>query len=200
MTERTHGLGFGKFVAGFIGIVAMAALVTGAVAASNAPSHAGVPADPTDTASATDTAGATTTATATIVATESPSSGATSTPLAPTSGPTEEVKPGASCNPSLDNKEDVSERQAANQDESNDDQAPVASATPTMSPTPEPSEPPTCLKVDPDSHGDQMSGRTAEPSASIVDGDGPGHSGGGDEGGFDGKPIDSLPPINTFGR
>jgi hypothetical protein len=200
MTEQTHGLGFGRFVAGFIGIVAMAALVTGAVAASNGPSHAVVP-DPTDTALATDMAGATNAATATIVATESPSSAASARSLmAPASSPTEEVKPGASCNPSLDNKEDASERQAAEQNDNNNNQAPNASESPTLAPTPEPSEPPTCLKVDPDSHGDKMSGKTAEPSARIVNGDGPGHSRGGDEGGSNGQPVDSLPPINTFGR
>ncbi len=178
MTQRIRGLGFGKYIVGFIGVVAMATLITGAVAASTAPStpshdQTTPNADPTGTAGAT--------ALATIKATEAPESAAT---LVPSNGPapTAIPKPGASCNPSLDNQEDVSENKAGDQSQTSDDQSPNAFASPTVSPTPEPSEPPTCLKADPDSHGDQMSGKTAEPSAGIVVDDGPGHSQGGSNG------------------
>jgi hypothetical protein len=191
MTERTHSMVLGRFAAGFIGVVAMAALVTGAVAAANTPSQAVVVADatatptptPTPTATATATATETAEPTATLHATENPSFEASEHPSGgPESTSTATAKPGASCNPSLDNKEDAAERQAngagGDQSRTGGDQTPNPAAAPTASPTPEPSEPPSCLKVNPDSHGDQKSGKTDAPPVGGSGGDGPGHSGG----------------------
>jgi hypothetical protein len=200
MTERIRGLGFGKFVAGFIGIMAMAALVTGAVAASNGPHGAVALTDPTGSAAATQPSDATATAIATakLHETEEPSAVESAEPTkAPKSEPTSVVAPGASCNPSLDNAEDAAER-AAGKTGDDEDQGPNASSSSAPKPTeaPEPSEPASCLKVDPDSHGDQMSGKT--DSTAGTGKDGPGQSWGGDKGGH--GPSGGLPAKGPFGH
>ena len=185
MTERSHGLVLGKFTAGFIGLVAMAALVTGAVAAANTQSPSVTVADATATPTATAPEGAA--ASPKVEITENPSLEASEHPsLGPES--TASGKSAASCDPSLDAKEDLAELAAKGQNGDNDadDKSPNSSATPTVSRTPEPSEPPSCHKADPDSHGDQKSAKTAEPSGRPSDGK-PGHDG------LKGTFIPSLP-------
>jgi hypothetical protein len=176
MTERTHGFVLGKFTAGFIGLVAMAALVTGAVAAANAHSPSVTVADATATPKVTTAEEASESPKVEI--TENPSSEASEHPSdRPESGSSASPKPGASCNPSLDNKEDVAEGKAREQPGAGDDRSPNPSASPEAVRTPEPSEPPSCLKADPDSHGDQKSGKTDAPPVGGNGDDGPGHSG-----------------------
>lgn len=180
MTERTHGLVLGRFTAGFIGLVAMAALVTGAVAAANAQSPSVTVADATATPTATATATATegVPGVPKVEITENPSFEASEHP---SGGPesARSAKPAASCDPSLDAKEDLAElaAKAKNGDNDADDNSPDASATPTVVRTPEPSEPPSCHKADPDSQGDQKSGKTAALSGRPGGNEGPGHDG-----------------------
>jgi hypothetical protein len=186
MTERTHGLVLGKFTAGFIGLVAMAALVTGAVAAANVQSPSVAVADAPATPTATATQGAP--GGPKVEITENPSFEASEHP---SGGPESIARPklAASCDPSLDAKEDLAELAAKGQkgDNDADDNAPDATATPTVSRTPEPSEPPSCYKVDPDGHGALKSGKTAEPSGHPGGNEGPGHDG------LKGTFIPSLP-------
>jgi len=176
MTERSHGLVLGKFTAGFIGLVAMAALVTGAVVAANAPSPSVAVADATAAPTGTATGPATIVAGDKLEATEDPSFEASEHPSrAPKS--TASTKPAASCDPSLDAKEDLAEDGANGQTGDYDDKSPNPSASPKGARTPEPSEPPSCHKADPDSKGDQKSGKTAEPSGRPGGDEGPGHDG-----------------------
>jgi hypothetical protein len=187
MTERSHGLVLGKFSAGFIGLVAMAVLITGAVAAANAPSQRVLVAD----ATSKPTAAGISAAASALEASENPSAEASEHASGSPESTAKAVKPGASCNPSLDNKEDAAELKAEDQNGDRDDLAPNGSAAPVVVKTTEPSEPPSCLKADPDSHGDKMSGKAAGTSSGTRSGDGPGHSGGGDKGfAFpSGKPV-----------
>jgi cytoskeletal protein RodZ len=162
MTNRTNGLALGRFTAGFIGLVAMAALVTGAVAAANAPAALTV-ADAT--ASATASAGESTGASssATLEATENPSIEASEHPSkAPESSAVASAEASAkvSCDPTLDLKEDAAEKLAKQQGGGQDlDGSPAPSIGAAASPTTEPSEPPTCKKVDLDGDGPNAGGK-----------------------------------------
>jgi hypothetical protein len=187
MTERSHGLVLGKFSAGFIGLVAMAVLVTGAVAAANAPSASVLVADATSTPAATGTS----TTTRIADASEDPSAEASEHASGGPESSAKAPKPAASCDPSLDMKEDAAELKSEGQNGDNngdeDDLAPNATAAPTVLKTPEPSEPPSCKKVDPDSHGDAKSGNKVTPLTHSGSKGGPAHGGGGDEGFSTGK-------------
>ncbi len=111
MTEHAHGIRFGKFSIGFLGVIALAALLTGAVAAANSPTR--VTADPTTVAVASGSASPSATETGKNQAgeaTEEPK--ATTLPTtAPTSAPSAPTSPvaGATCNPALDQAEDQAE-------------------------------------------------------------------------------------------
>ena len=177
MTERRHGLVLGKFTAGFVGLVAMAALVTGAVVAANAPSPSVAVADATAAPTGTTTNTATVIAANKLEASQDPSFEASEhASSAPES--TASRKPAASCDPSLDAKEDQAEFKAKGQTgDYDDDKSPNPNASPAAARTPETSEPPSCHKADPDTKGDQKSGKTAEPIGRPGDRNGSGHGG-----------------------
>jgi hypothetical protein len=176
MTERIHGLGIGKFVAGFLGIVAMAALITGAVAAASLPSGTAhhdrtvVAGDPTGSAGATST----------LEATKPPKSEPTEEPTtvpsgAPTKAPAAPVA-GATCDPNLDKVEDQAEAQAEGQGEDKSEALDGKSPVPAVAPVAEASEPPSCkpADLDNDDTGDQANGKGVEPSGAPKVDDGQG--------------------------
>jgi hypothetical protein len=183
MTERTHGLALGRFTAGFIGLVAMAALVTGAVAGANAPS-ALVVADASASVSAPASADESAEASSSVAlkATEDPSIEASEHPSkAPESSAVESAEASAktSCDPTLDLKEDAAEKLAKAQGTGQDlDGSPAPLIAAAASPTTEPSEPPSCKKGDGDGHAKVGKLATFAPKS-----ENPGQKNSGDKGG-----------------
>jgi hypothetical protein len=140
MTDRTRGTGIGKLVVGFIGMLAMATIVTGAVAASSAPSRLaqGKPAVATDPAS-TNAPTAHLSSAPRVKDTDKPSHAPTS---APTSAPTTQPIAGATCDPALDKAEDQAERLARASAEAAEGLSESAEHQPGGSLVPEPSKAP----------------------------------------------------------
>jgi hypothetical protein len=162
MTDRIRGIGFGRLAVAMIGVVAMVALATGAVAASGSPFKTApanqnvVLADATDSAAAVATGSATAAASCdpTLDAAEDAAEKAAKASLAPGASLAPEASeppqckpvdndeasesakptkaPAASCDPTLDQKEDAAEKAAK------------ASAVPGASKAPEVAEPPQC--------------------------------------------------------
>ena len=202
MTERSHGLVLGKFTAGFIGLVAMAALVTGAVAAANAPAPKVVVADATASPRGAAPDKATAKTAAGLEITENPSAEASEHASGgPVSTARPSVKPAASCDPSLDAKEDLAEASAKaaaraqdrTGDNDADDPAPGTSAAPTVLKVHEAAEPPSCHKTDTDGDGDGSGGKPPVQAAGAQKGGGSFKFGSSQKGAFSSG-------FNFFGR
>ena len=150
MTEHIRRLGLGKLVVSLIGVVAMVAIVTGAVAASSGttgPSHKDAtfaPGDPTGSALASATVKVTPShETEGSEESEEPTAARTAKP---TSSATSSATAGQTCDPNADKVEDQAELQA----EIAEHKAPNSEA----SEAPEATEPPVCKPADPDNDGD----------------------------------------------
>ena len=193
MTERSHGFVLGRFAAGFIGLVAMAALVTGAVAAANAPGPKVVVADATAAATGAATGAADATAAAKLDITENPSAEASEHAAGGSeSSAKPSAKPAASCDPTLDIKEDLLEASAKasaraqnpNGDNDADDMAPGATPAPTVLKVREASEPLSCPVVHIDGDGGGSGGKPPVQAAGTHTVGGPAHFGDGQKGAF----------------
>ena len=163
MTEKIRGAGFGKYVVSLIGVLAMAAVVTGAAVASNSPSgRAPLNAD-LASASASDTAAAT----PTVVVSES------AEPTTPDLDNDRTPMPsaGATCDPNADKLEDAAEASAK-------------AADPLFTEGPGMTEPPTCKTSDKDN--DATTDKDGDRGQSgSGNGDEPGKTGGDKSGGSD---------------
>jgi hypothetical protein len=179
----------------FLGVVALAALVTGAVAAANNSAGAShqnqtVIADPTGSVSAS--------ASASIKATDEPEK---SEAPEPTKAPAATGNPvaGPSCNPTADKVEDHAEDQTMDKLDVDEGSAEGATPGPVASLAPEASEPPSCKPVDMDPDKDSGLGKPLVPTVSFKpDSDG-GKEGFGGTGSFTGFGGSGLGHFGGFG-
>ena len=199
MTDRIRGLGFGRIAVAMIGVVAMVALATGAVAASGSPfrtapaNHFLVLSDASESAGASATTGASAAASCDPTLDQIEDAAEKSAKAALASGATlapegsepphckpvdndeagESAKPtkapAASCDPTLDQKEDAAEKSAK------------AALAPGATMAPEASEPANCKPADNDNDVDKDPGHRngpAVPAKGTHDTDRGGHKSG----------------------